>query len=98
MNQEFRRTHLIQAALQQKGAPLTFINTFLDKLKGVAKSPEEFDQWNEKLDDKGIQLLTVMLGPKGAPYCDLAIDTLFSTITSRYGITRAELDAMSRFN
>lgn len=98
MNQEFRRTHLIHAALQQKGAPITFINTFLDKLKGLAKSPEDFDQWNEKLDDKGIQLLTTMLGPKGAPFCDMAIESLFTMITSRYGITRAELEAMARFN
>jgi hypothetical protein len=98
MNQEFRRTHLIQAALQQKGAPITFINTFLDKLKQLAKSPEEFDQWNEKLDHQGIQALTMMLGPQGGVLCDAALDGLFATIAQRYGITRAELDAMSMFN
>lgn len=40
----------------------------------------------------------MMLSPKGAPFCDVAIDALFSAITSRYGITRGELEAMARFN
>jgi len=96
--QEFRKTHLIQAALQQKGAPMSAINSFMEKLKGLAKSPEAFDQWNEKLDQKGIQVLTIMLGPQGAALSDVVLGGMFETITQKYGITRAELEALTQFN
>ena len=98
MTQEFRRSHLIHAALQQRGAPQSFIREFLAKLEDLATSPEDFQKWNQLLDDRGIQLLTMMLTPKGDSLCDTILEDLFSSIVKHYSISPEELQTMSKFN
>jgi hypothetical protein len=98
MNHEFRKTHLIQAALQQRGVPIATIHTFLEWLAASVRSTQEFEKWNEKLDDDGIKMLTIMLSKGGADFCDACLEALFESITAIHGIPRAELVARARLN
>ena len=98
MNQELRKINFIQAALKQRGATVDQIHTFLDKLRGLAKSPDAFDQWNGILDAKGTKVLSMMLSPQGSILCEATLDGLFTSITQHYRITRSELEAMAKFN
>ena len=98
MIHEFKKTHLIQAALQHRGVSIDSIQTFLAWLPSAARSTEEFEKWNEKLDDDGIKMLTIMLGENGRDFCDAALEALFESVTSSHGITRSELMARASIN
>ena len=98
MSDEFRKIHIIQVALQQKGAPPGAIQDMLAKFESMAKSPEDFEKWNEELDEKGIQVMTMMLQPGGEDLCDTALQTMFDAIVTHYGITQAELEEAFRWN
>ena len=51
-NQAFRNPRLIQAALQQKGALVAFVETFLDQLKHLARSHRVRGQNGDSYHDR----------------------------------------------
>src|SRR5262245_46707569 len=89
MSTEFRRIHLLQAALQVKGASEVEIEMIKD---GFAKlAGDKFDAWNQPLDERGVAVLRMMLGDGGAPYAEATIKSFFGHLTAHHKISAEEL-------
>lgn len=92
----FHRIDFLRVALQIRGAKPLEIDYYVASLKTLARSPQDFDQWNCKLDEKETQLLGFMLTPGGEEVAVELIATFCNTIVSRFNITPEEMEAWWR--
>ncbi len=94
METEFRRIHLLRAALQVKGATQFEIEDLIRKVTAMGGSG--FDGWNQPLDDQGMKLLTCILHENGQPYAEVVLNGFLELLTQRYGITGEEIKRVLR--
>lgn len=92
----FFRIDLLRAALQQRGASVSEIDLLLAQLEKTASSPEAFKKWNTQLDEEGIQVLSMMLMPRGAPLVQYLLDGFLKEIMTRCKISREEVQQFLR--
>ena len=88
-NQEWRRIHLLQAALQVKGATQVEIQEFLQKVEKMGG--EKFAAWNQLLDPKGMQFLVSILDKNGKQYADIVLQGFLEQTKAHFQITSDEI-------
>jgi hypothetical protein len=91
----FYRIDLVRVALQQRGASVAEINLILHQLN-KAVDPAEFAKWNQRLDDKGVKVLAMMLTPEGNPLVDHCLQTFVSEFMRQRHILPEEIEEYFR--
>lgn len=92
----FFKVDLLRAALQQRGASVSEIDLLLAQLEKAASSPEAFKKWNTQLDERGIQVLSMMLTPRGAPLVQHLLDGFLKEMMTRCNISSEEVEQFLR--
>jgi hypothetical protein len=92
----FFKVDLLRAALQQRGASVSEIDLLLAQLENAASSPEAFKKWNTQLDDKGIQVLSMILTPSGAPLVQHLLDGFLKEMMIRCNVSSEEVQQFLR--
>jgi len=92
----FYKMDILRAALQQRGASVPEIDLLLAQLEKCSSSPEAFKKWNTQLDKEGIQVLSMMLTPRGAPLVQHCLDGFLKEIMTRCNISSEEIQQQLR--
>ena len=88
----FHKIDFFRVALQNRGAAPKEIDVILAGLPKLARSKEEFDKWNRKLDARETQLLGFMLTPKGKPLSLEFLQNFSNQIATQFKISSEEVE------
>jgi hypothetical protein len=96
-NNEFRRIHLIQAAMQGLGRSMDEITLFLAWVESLCGA-EQFAEFNQLLTEDETIALCDLLEPDERELCERTMQDFFRILRDRFGISDADFAALGGWN
>ena len=84
----FRMIDLLCNTMQSAGHPKTRIEAIVTIIKSMAKSPEQYEQWNRPLEATEVEVMRSFRRPGGRDLAKRALEQFYGAIASHLDVSK----------
>ena len=84
----FRMIDLLCNTMQSAGHPKTRIEAVMAIIKSMAKSPEQYEQWNRPLEPAEVDVIWRFRRPGGSDLAKGALEQLYGALASHLNVSK----------